>query len=167
LCILLASAAHGGARAVLEKAGFMGALALGAGYDWSPDHATDFSLGGYRISDNTYYQANFSYRYSPWQIPYLINTWQPLHVGFFMVYALNGNRYFLSSPEKYPTPGYYDQTALRYGLELGSTYIFTSKNFSVGYRLRVFDTGLIAAYNNTDSGLTYSVSSGLALHYFF
>ncbi|WP_413583108.1 hypothetical protein [Bdellovibrio sp. HCB288] len=166
--IFVASPAHSGEwRALIERAGFMGFLAAGVSYEWTQEHATDVSLGGYHIDNETYYQTNIGYRYSRWVTPLKGNEWRPLQFGGFAVYALNTDRYFLSSPDKYPSKGYYDETALRYGAEFGSTLTFFPSRLAIGYRVRIFDNGLIAMFNNSNRDIQYYISSGFTLQYLF
>lgn len=154
-------------RVQLEKAGFFGNYSIGVGYDWAIEHITDFSLGFFQIDHNTSYQANLAYRYSHWNLSSSRHFWQPFQIGVFATYALSGSRYFLTSPAKYPGSGYYEQTALRHGLELATTYVSNDSNVGIGYRLRILDSGFIAVYNNTESTLKYSAASGIVLQYLF
>lgn len=154
-------------RAIIERAGFLGFVAAGASYEWSPEHAVDLSLGAYPIGDDTFYQTNFVYRYSRWNSPVQDDVWRPLQFGFFMVYSLDSERYFIDSPDKYPYPKYYDFTALRYGLEFGTTYTFKPSRIGIAYRIRIFDNGVIAIFNNSRRDLQYYVSSGFSLQYLF
>ncbi|UYL10462.1 hypothetical protein B9G69_007700 [Bdellovibrio sp. SKB1291214] len=154
-------------RLTLERAGFMGTMALGGSYEWLPEHAVNFSVGGYHIDKEIFYQSNLSYRYSRWNTGVRGNLWRPLQFGVFASYALNQDRFFLKSPDKYPSPGYYDETALRYGLELASTMTFMPSHFAIGYHLRIFDTGIIAMFNNDNKDIQYYISSGISLQYLF
>ncbi len=154
-------------RAILERAGFMGTVAVGGSYEWVPEHALDLTLGGYGVDNEVFYQANLAYRYSRWNTPTNGDMWRPLQFGLFSVYALNTDRYFLKSPSKYPSKGYYDETAFRYGIEFGTTYTFLPSHFGIGYRLRIFDNGLIAMFNNTNRDIQYYISSGVTLQYLF
>lgn len=86
---------------------------------------------------------------------------------FFTVRSWDRHNYFMTSPDKYPYEQYYDETALRYGLEFGSTMTFKDYNFAVAYRLRILDSGLIAVYNNKNRDLQYYISSGVSLQYVF
>ncbi|WP_373998079.1 hypothetical protein [Bdellovibrio bacteriovorus] len=165
---LFVSSAHADDwRAVVERAGFMGTVAAGASYEFEPEHAVDLSLGGYPIDDEVFYQANLVYRYSRWNTPVREDVWRPLQFGFFLVYALNSDKYFLESPDKYPYPDYYDFTALRYGAEFGTTYTFMRSRIGISYRIRIFDNGVIAIFNNNNRDLQYYISSGLSLQYLF
>lgn len=83
------------------------------------------------------------------------------------MYAMNDKKYFLRSPGKYPYPEYYDETALRYGLEFGTTLTFMPSRLAIGYRVRIFDNGVIAAFNKNNRDLQYYISSGLSLQYLF
>ena len=154
-------------RGIVQRAGFMGRFALGASYEWQPEHAVDFSVGLYQISNNNYYQANFSYRYSRWNIPFFGHQWRPIQMGAFTVISLDNDRYFYKSPSKYPESNYYDSTIIRYGAEFGSTFTFMPIGIGLGYHIRIFDTGLIAAFNNSNRDLQYYISSGISLQYLF
>lgn len=153
-------------RALAERAGFFGKYSLGVSYEWNNTQATDLLIGTYEVADKNYYQANFAYRYSRWEVPFYGHSWRPVQLGGFIVASLDNGRFFVTSPSKYPYPEYYDETAVRWGAELGSTFTFKSR-FAIGYRLRIFDNGLIALYNNTNRDLQYYISSGLSLQYAF
>ena len=94
-------------------------------------------------------------------------VWRPLQFGFFTVRSWDGRNYFLTSPEKYPYEQYYDETALRYGAEFGSTFTFTDYHIGISYSLRILDSGFIALYNNKSRDLRYYISSGLSFQYVF
>jgi hypothetical protein len=154
-------------RIVFERAGFLGKYALGASYEWTPEHAIDYLLGVYQIEGENFYQSNLIYRYSRWNVPFYSNSWRPVQFGLFLVYAMNQERYFMSSPGKYPYPAYYDETALRYGAEFSSTFTMWPSGFAFGYHIRIFDNGLVAAFNNTSQDIQYYISSGISLQYVF
>lgn len=167
LCLATSTANAGEVRAILERAGFMGTVAAGGSYEWTEQHASDLSLGTFLIGSEQFYQANIGYRYSRWNSPMKGDMWRPLQFGFFGVYALNNKRFFLKSPDKYPYPGYYDETAFRYGLEFGTTYTFMPSRIAIGYRLRIFDNGIIATFNNNNRDIQYYISSGFTVQYLF
>ncbi|WP_235046187.1 hypothetical protein [Bdellovibrio bacteriovorus] len=167
MLLLGLSAQAGDWRALVERAGFMGTVAAGVSYEWEPEHAVDFSVGAYPLDDQTYYQTNFVYRYSRWNSPVGEDMWRPLQFGFFTAYSLDQDHYFMKSPDKYPYPEYYDWTALRYGLEFGTTYTFMPSRIGLAYRIRIFDNGVIALFNNSNRDLQYYVSSGFSLQYLF
>lgn len=151
-----------------ERAGFYGSIAFGGSYEFNDRHAVDFSIGEYLNDQHRYHQSNLSYRYSRWQMDFDQNKiWRPLQIGVFTVRSWDGRNYFLTSPGKYPYEQYYDETALRYGVEFGSTFTFTDYNFGISYRLRILDSGLIALYNNRNRDLQYYISSGLSFQYVF
>ncbi|MFS4458025.1 hypothetical protein [Bdellovibrio sp. HCB2-146] len=154
-------------RALFERGGFLGKYSLGFSYEWLPEHAVNYLLGVYNIGDENYYQSNFIYRYSRWNVNFYGNDWRPLQFGFFTVVSMDNERYFFRSPGKYPYPKYYDETAFRYGAEFSSTLTFHPSRVAIGYHLRVFDNGLIAAFNNSNRDLQYYISSGLSLQYLF
>lgn len=154
-------------RLMFQRSGFVGKYALGASYEFNPKHAVDYLLGVYQIEDEDFYQSNLMYRYSRWNVPFYSNSWRPIQFGFFMVYAMNQDKYFLKSPGKYPYPKYYDETALRYGAEFSSTFTMWPSGIAIGYHLRVFDNGIIAAFNNRNRDLQYYTSSGISLQYVF
>lgn len=141
------SAQAGEWRAVLERAGFLGTLAAGASYEFVPEHA--------------------AYRYSRWNTKVFGNDWRPLQLGVFAVYALNNERFFIKSPDKYPYPDYYDETAIRYGAEFGTTFTFMPSRIGIGYHIRIFDNGIIAMFNNSNRDIQYYISSGISLQYLF
>lgn len=168
LIVLAGGSAHAGDwRLMATRAGFYGQYSLGLSYEWNPRHAVDYSIGTYQIDLENYYQSNLGYRYSHWQIPFYGNDWRPLQFGAFLVYAMNQQRYFLKSPGKYPYPEYYDETALRYGLEFSSTITFKPSRIGLGYHFRIFDNGVIATFNNSARNLQYYSSSGISVQYLF
>jgi hypothetical protein len=152
---------------VVQRAGFLGVAAAGFGYNITENHQLEYTLGTYPIAEKNYYQSNFIYRYSHWNTPVEGHMWKPIQIGFFIVYAMNSEKYFITSPDKYPYPKYYDETALRYGVELGSSFTFAVTRIGIGYYIRIFDNGLIAAFNNSNRDLQYYVSSGFSLSYTF
>ncbi|WP_253715809.1 hypothetical protein [Bdellovibrio bacteriovorus] len=154
-------------RAVLERAGFLGKYALGVSYEPTLNHAVDYLLGAYQIGGENFYQSNFMYRYSRWHVPVHGHSWRPLQMGAFMVVAMNNDRYFMKSPDQYPESNYYDFTAVRYGIEFGSTFTFFPSRLGLGYHLRVFDNGVVAIFNNSNRDLQYYISSGISLQYLF
>lgn len=154
-------------RATLAHAGFFGKVSLGISYEFSDQHAADISLGGYEISDHLYYQLNLAYRYSPWTVPFGKHQWRPIQTGIFAVYSLDHDRYFFKSPGKYPYDNYYEQTILRYGVEFSSTMTFLPYNVAISYHVRVFETGVIANFNNQHKDLEFYISSGVSLQYLF
>lgn len=154
-------------RWVLEKAGFFGDYATGASVEWNDRHATDLTLGRYRIDNRYSKQINLSYRYSRWQVSYRGDEWRPVQYGAFVIHSIGDDRFFSSSPSKYPYPDYYDPTAFRVGMEFSSTWTFKPENIALALRMRVFDTGLIAGFNNENRNLQYFTSSGLSLQYAF
>lgn len=154
-------------RLMATRAGFYGQYSLGFSYEWAAHHAVDCSIGTYQIDLENYYQSNLGYRYSRWQIPFYGNDWRPLQFGAFLVYAMNQDKYFLRSPGKYPYPEYYDETALRYGLEFSSTITFKPSRIGLGYHFRIFDNGVIASFNNSARNLQYYSSSGISVQDLF
>ncbi|MBO9666592.1 MAG: hypothetical protein J7501_07225 [Bdellovibrio sp.] len=161
------SAKAGDWRVVVQRAGFLGTIAAGAGYDFTEHHGIEFSIGTFPIAEKSYYQSNFIYRYSHWNTPVEGHMWKPIQVGVFLVLAMADGKYFITSPDKYPYAKYYDETALRYGAELGTSFTFAVTRIGLGYYIRVFDNGLIAAFNNSNRDLQYYVSSGFNLSYTF
>lgn len=151
----------------VSTAGFFGKYSLGIAYQ-NEHHEGEFSLGSYSNAGRTELQSNLAYRYSPWIEPVLTDKiWRPIRVGVFGLFSWDEKTYFTNSPSYYPTPGYYDQTALRLGLEVGTSMTLPSRNLSVAYFIRVLDSGMIAFYNNTRKDLQYYISSSLSLRYHF
>lgn len=154
-------------RALVSRAGFLGKVAAGLSYEINPQHAVDYLLGGYEIGNEIYYQSNLMYRYSRWNVPVQKDMWRPIQIGAFMVYAMNTERYFMTSPDVYPEKNYYDPTALRYGAEFSSTFTWYPSRIGVGVHIRIFDNGVIAIFNNSNRDLQYYISSGMSLQYVF
>lgn len=126
------------------------------------------SLGAYTDDGELQrYQSNLAYRNSLWQVPLEEKTWVPLQLGVFTIYSLDGSHFFLQSPSKYPSAGYYDQTAFRWGIEFGTSLIFRENRYAVSYHFRILDNGFVAVYNNFRRDLQYYVSSGINLQYRF
>lgn len=167
LSVLFGTSAQAEVRLLFQRSGFVGKYSIGVSYEFTPQHAVDYLLGVYQIDNEDFYQSNFIYRYSRWNVPFYGSTWRPIQFGFFMVYAMNQDKYFLNSPSKYPYPGYYDETALRYGAEFSSTFTYWPTGIAIGYHIRVFDNGLIAAFNNSNRDLQYYMSSGVSFQYVF
>jgi hypothetical protein len=152
----------------VEHAGFFGTYALGGVYEFNDRHATELSLGVYRNEGKPQqYQSNLAYRHSLWRVPWEEKMWVPLQLGAFTIYSLDGDHFFLKSPSKYPSAGYYDQTALRWGFEFGTSLIFPKNRFSISYHFRILDNGFVAVYNNFRRDLQYYVSSGINFQYRF
>lgn len=151
----------------LERAGFFGHSSLGGGYEWSRTHSLEFLIGAYPNDGHDNYQLNLAYRYSRWSVPFELIDWKPLQIGFFAMRSWDNDNYFLRSPNEYPQDNYYEQTIVRFGLEVGTTVFLTDTNFALAYRLRFLDNGLVALYNNTNKDLQYYTSSGLALQFYF
>lgn len=148
-------------------AGFFGKYSLGVAYV-SSHHETEFSVGAYSNASHTELQSNLAYRYSPWIVAVLDDKiWNPIQIGLFGLFSWDEKTYFTNSPSHYPTPGYYDQTALRLGVEFGTSLLLPNSRWSVAYFIRVLDSGLIAFYNNDRKDLQYYISSSLSLRYHF
>jgi hypothetical protein len=154
--------------ASLYHAGYFGKYAVGVLYQFSEHHEADFAVGVSSTGSTSYGQLDTSYRYSPWLYSVTEGQlWKPLQLGIFAVYSMNDGNYFVKSPPNYPSPGYYDGTDIRPGIELGSTYRFENTHLELAYRMRLIDLGITAIYNNAHRDLQYYVSSGLELHYRF
>jgi hypothetical protein len=152
----------------LEHAGFFGKYALGGIYEFNASHAAELSLGFFTADGGGWnYQSNLAYRNSLWRVPWKEKIWVPLQVGVFTIYSLDGRRFFLQSPSKYPDAAYYDQTALRWGLEFGTSLIFRENRYALSYHFRILDNGFVAIYNNFRRDLQYYVSSGINFQYQF
>lgn len=154
-------------QATINRMGFFGRIGGGAIYTWNDVHSVEGSLGLFAMDDKDYGQINMAYRYSRWQVQHYERLWTPMQVGVFLTRALPTKQYFKASPSKYPSADYYDQTALRGGLEFGTSVMFSKTNLGVAYHMRVLDAGLIAFYNNAHRDLQYYVSSALSLRYQF
>lgn len=160
------SRAHAEWHLIFERAGFMGSYSLGVSYEWEK-HAADLSIGAYSNEGVKYYQSNIAYRYSHWEVPWENRIWIPVQIGVFTVRSLDRKNYFVKSPSEYPSDGYYDATAFRWGFLYGTAIEFPESHFSVAYYIKVLDNGLIALYNNSRMDLQYYISSGIGIHYIF
>lgn len=152
---------------LVERAGFFGRWGLGGIYEFNKHHAVELSLGSYTVEHRAHYQTNFSYRYSNWEVAVTEHIWRPLQVGLFGLYSLDNDRYFLESPKKYPSPGYYDGTAMRWGIDFATTFVWVQSSLGFAYHLRILDSGVVAIYNNKNRDLQYYISSGFSLRYLF
>lgn len=167
LGLLGCNPARGYWLATIGTKGFFGDQSVGGIY-FSQHHELELSLGTYSRGGGDSTQANAAYRYSKWVLPFLGDTiWHPIQVGLFSTYSLDRKHYFLESPAKYPYEDYYDQTAFRWGIDLGSNIFWSAVQVSLAYHIRVLDTGVIAIYNNSHKDLQYYISSGLSLRYHF
>lgn len=153
--------------ATVGTAGFFGSAYVGAAYEWNSSHQVEGTLGWYTNSKRSGPQINLAYRYAVWNIPWKNKIWKPASIGFNTIYAVDRDNFFIESPKKFPSDGYYEQTALRAALELGSSMIFLETNLELIYYLRFLDNGLIAFYNNNRRDLQYYTSSGIGLSYHF
>lgn len=150
-----------------ERAGFFGQYSVGAGYEWSPHHEWNLSYGFYSNGSRSGRQLNTVYRYSPWTVERPTHVWVPVHLGVFLMTSLEQDRFFLSSPAKYPYKDYYEQNALRGGAEFGTAFRLQNPPITLAYHLRFLDNGMVALYNNTRKDLQYYLSSGVAVQYRF
>lgn len=122
--ILSSASSHAQWGAITQYAGFLGKYAVGPTYDFNDRHMASYLLGGYQIDKNYYYQSSLLYRYSRWTEALGDYNWRPLQIGLFMTYAMNNTRFFTRSPSIYPAKNYYEQTKLRYGVEVGTDIAF-------------------------------------------
>lgn len=150
-----------------NRMGFLGEFGVGMIYDWENPHSMEVSIGSYKTKYQNEWQTNIAYRYSKWHIDRGEKVWTPIQFGFFTVRSLDSEEYFIRGPDQYPESNYYDQTALRWGIEFGSALKFKSSGISIAYYFRILDTGIIALYNNGRKDLQYYASSGLSARYHF
>lgn len=155
-------------QATVNGSGFFGNVSAGAIYGWSRSNSFEMSVGHFSIQEMQFVQSNFAYRKSHWSIRKNQMIWNPLGFGVFAINAWNGSRYFPQSPTKYPYANYYDQNAIRWGIELGTVLGIPSQHLSYAYHIRVLDVGVIAATNNHfDLDPVYYIASGLSVRYDF
>ena len=133
-------------------------------YEHAIHHDFEISLGAYSAGTGDKYQSNLAYRYSPWRVSCVNFNWEPIQIGAFALYSWD-RRFFLKTPDKYPTDNYYEQTAFRWGLEQGSSFSFLNERWHLALTLRIIDNGIVAIYNNANRDLQYYLSSGLRLEY--
>lgn len=168
LCGLFYSASAAASWAAeIAYSGFMGTVSAGPIYRVDEKQSVGLSLGSYRNGSNFYKQLNAIYRYAQWSFDRPVLRWKPLHIGAFVLYTTDQKRFFLTSPKKYPADGYYEQTALRGGAELGSTVLFCESRLAMALYFRILDNGLVAIYNNRTRDLQYFSSTGLGLQFHF
>ena len=151
----------------LQHAGFLGDAAFGVSYEPYEQHYVSYLLGVYKIGGTDFYQSSLLYRYSRWEVLVDGHKWRPVQFGTFLTYAMNNDRFFVKSPAIFPDEKYYEQTALRIGIEVGTDITFEKYPVSVGTYLRWLDAGIIAFYNNPRRDQQYYVSSSLSIQYKF
>lgn len=147
--------------------GYFGMASLGALYQPNSHNELELSAGLYHAGLTDYTQFNFAYRYAHWQLPWEDRLWTPIVAGIFVVYSVDPKNFFSESPDKYPSPGYYDQTQYRWGVEAASKLALSQSRYEIAYWFRIIDIGLVAIYNNAHRDLQYFVSSGFSLRYRF
>lgn len=152
---------------LLGTAGFQGAMTLGLTYQLSVRHALELSLGQYAIENQAAYQVNFGYTYTPARIQLGPMAWAPVDMSALLIYALDNQRYFVVSPSRFPTPGYYEPTALRAGLSLGTELAILKDRLRLIYQVVILDNGIVAALNNRAEDVNYFLSAGLKLRFDF
>ena len=150
----------------LSRSGYFGNFSLGIVHQTESRNIFEFSIGGYSVDGTHYGQMNFAYRYAFWSVYRNNKRIQPFSMGLFMINSQDGNTFFYESPDKYPSPGYYDQTRFRWGFEFGSS-ITVNQQYGIAYFFRIIDSGAVAAFNNRSKSLQYYISSGLSLLYRF
>lgn len=165
--ILSSASSHAQWGAITQYAGFLGKYAVGPTYDFNDRHMASYLLGGYQIDKNYYYQSSLLYRYSRWTEALGDYNWRPLQIGLFMTYAMNNTRFFTRSPSIYPAKNYYEQTKLRYGVEVGTDIAFKKYPLNIGIYMRWLDVGLVALFNNQQRDQQFYFSSAVSLQYKF
>lgn len=159
--------------AEVTYAGYLGDFSIGFLREWRETHSVHLSVGYYDIDGIKYTQANLGYMYqTPWHHRFDDNpdlSWHFFSVGLYLLRSLDNTHYFRASPSKYPTAGYYDETALRFGLNMATSVRFWNDSTQISYFMMILDNGIIAAYNNQHerSLISYFVSHGLSLSYRF
>lgn len=159
--------------AEITYAGYLGDVAGGAMREWNETHAAHISVGVYKINGVDYSQLNLGYTYrAPWSYRFENAddlNWHFLSGGVYLMRSLDNTHYFRTSPSKYPSAGYYDETALRFGFTVGTSVSFFNDTTELKYFFMILDNGLIAWYNNQRERdlISYFVSHGLSLSYRF
>lgn len=159
------SAFANGWGAVAGTGGFQGALSAGALYQWQNTHVLELMLGEYTIDNGHGFQLNLDYNFVPWNIPWEKATLQPLRVGLMVLYSLDFDDYFTSSPSKYPTPGYYERTGARLALSFGVGLGDFGNRLHLILEAVCLDTGITAVVNNRLSDLKNFLSAGFKVSY--
>lgn len=175
LFILFSSLSHASASWVIAAsyAGFLGDYSIAGGYHLDHRHSFHLGLGQYNVINNKYIQANLSYIYTPWSFDTRIHekadlAWDILDLGFHAIRSFDNSRNFRTSPSKYPTKDYYDETILRFGLQVGTSVRILHEKIKISYFSMILDNGLIALYNNNHerSLISYYISHGIMISYF-
>ncbi|MGE0526845.1 MAG: hypothetical protein AB7P49_07270 [Bdellovibrionales bacterium] len=151
----------------LGTGGFQGEKAVAVVKDWSRRHAIEFGIGEFPLAGEQEYQLNLGYRFTPWQVRYYDVAWSPLGVGVVALYALDQDEYFVESPDKYPSPDYYEQTGLRLGVEVSTQMMAWADRVRLLYKVVLLDTGITSYINNDGKYAENFYSSGLFIEFFF
>jgi hypothetical protein len=154
-------------QVAVNHAGFFGIWSLGAIYKWPDRFSLEFGLGRYQIDGRNFWQSNIAYRYAIWKFNYEQIVWTPLQPGLFLVASLDREKYFVESSPRYPYPNYYDQTAVRGGLELGTKLAWKNSPTTLVVYLRMIDGAILALYNTSKNEFQYYLASGVSLQYDF
>ncbi len=166
ILFLFGSFAHGNWGVSVSTGAFQGRTSASAIYEFSGAHDVEFGLGQYPFGDQTRWQVNLGYRYSPFHLDWSPFAWRPLAIGLFTFYALDDD-YFLVSPGKYPSRDYYEETKLRVGIELATAIYPARRHFRVLFKMVMIDTGVVAFVNNRDDNVEYLLATGISFQYLF
>lgn len=166
LIVFVSLPAFGKWGLIFQSGGFLGRLNAGILISWEEKHAAEISLGTYLADNREYHQLNVGYRWSPWIIVLDEKTkWSAIQVGGFLIGSLDRENFFTESPDTFPE-NYYDQNAIRGGLQLASS-LFFSDSVAITAHMMILESGLIAIFNNKWDDLPYVWATGLGLQVFF
>ena len=130
---------------VLQSGGYLGFVAIGMGMDFERHKVNMLigyvpeSIGGVEIM-----QLDFKYDWHPFQAiqletPYENFSIDPYYIGMSIIYG-DHDDLFLELPDQYPS-GYYQPTALRYALNVGTSLRHGRHTFFIEYS--ILDINLI------------------------
>ncbi|MGE0526417.1 MAG: hypothetical protein AB7G93_05190 [Bdellovibrionales bacterium] len=166
--VIVPSSALAQWAASFHHAGFLGDWAVGPAYAFHPKHSVELTVGAYELRETHYHQLNLGYSYLPWRVnPNPQVSWAPLRLGVVILGSLDNDRYFLKSPEQYPADNYYEQTAIRWGIQLGTSAFLARRRLELGLHTMILDSALVALYNNLHEDLSYFFSSGVLIKFHF
>lgn len=142
---------------------FQGSISVGGAYRISKRHTWEVTLGQYIQGRANRYQLNGGYHFTPWRLTVGGRVLEPLHLGVMVLYALDRTTYFEVSPPRYPEENYYEETAIRPALVMGTGLTMFEERVHFIYELALVDTGILAGFNNEWTETRYFFASGMKL----
>lgn len=145
-----------------SKFGFLGEDAMFFGFPWGSFEMI-FGFGQFQLSGENFYQLNAGGHYYPASYQFGRFQWRPFGAGAYAMYADADSQYFLTSPDIYPYPNYYEQTALRMAFSLATSLrtIAFKRRVEFIYQANLIDTGVVVIFNNPSDLFIDFWSSGI------